>query len=352
MPRNVRRSAFTLIELLVVIAIIAVLIGLLLPAVQRVREASADTQCKNNLHQLGLAAHNYASAYDGFFPPGSIVSPNSRSGPAPGYPLEYWTLGRPYDGPYTSVMMFLLPYIEQDNVYKQLDPRYFQFDTTIGAWAYSTAPYDVGSGVPGNLQNGTGYPHIFDTHIKTFECPSDSPYTTLTNDNDWVVDAHMTTAGGTQYIDYVYNVHNFGREMGACNYIGSAGYHDNATDTTSRQYRGVYAANSRTRITDVKDGTSNTIGFGETASGVLGPSRGNAGYRLTWGGAGSMTTAPGIDPSRLPVNGPWMFSSKHAGNRVNFSMCDGSVRSISTGVDFWTFQAAAGMQDGVPYNIP
>src|SRR5262245_63981028 len=100
------RRGFTLIELLVVIAIIAVLIGLLLPAVQQVREAAARLQCKNNLKQIGVAFHNYHAAF-GLFPPGflsgSAVTDGEGTGPG-------WGWGA-----------YLLPYLEQDNLFRRID---------------------------------------------------------------------------------------------------------------------------------------------------------------------------------------------------------------------------------------
>jgi prepilin-type N-terminal cleavage/methylation domain-containing protein/prepilin-type processing-associated H-X9-DG protein len=271
------RRGFTLIELLVVIAIIAVLIGLLLPAVQKVREAAARTQCSNNLKQIGLALHNYHDAYN-VFAPGYVASAPYSNGATDTTPGWGWAT-------------FILPYLEQGNLYRQFD-----------------------LGQPAQNFPGT------QAMLKNYLCPSDlapaAPFT--------VPDA-------------------FGNPVtlaAPCSYAACCG--GDETDTADPTGLGVFYRNSRTRLTDITDGTSQTILAGERAC---------ANAQGVWAGAvpngvvlrGPYNINPGTSTEPAPClvlahshlnntsgdtdGGLDDFSSKHPGG-ANILFADGSVHFI------------------------
>jgi prepilin-type N-terminal cleavage/methylation domain-containing protein len=297
--RRARARGFTLIELLVVIAIIAVLIGLLLPAVQKVREAAARTGCQNNLKQINLAALNYESS-NGVLPPGYISTSQIGS------------------------LAFLLPYLEQNNVYQQIPANLLQ------PGAAGAAPWSGGAATtPAQVR------------IKTFLCPSDVADTVMPANGSIVALVLPGSPVGT-----VTNNNSFGRS----NYAANAGADGDATDPTYGPFKGPYYADSRTTITSITDGTSNTFGFGEVLGGA---ETGPRDYVATWMGVGVMPTVYDfISPAQW-----YTFGSKHT-NIVHMGYCDGSVRrvaKIGASPDYFSshwnaVQAAAGAQDGMVYD--
>jgi len=296
------RRGFTLIELLVVIAIIAILIGLLLPAVQKVRSAASRMSCTNNLKQISLAAHTYDST-NGKLPPGINMTS------------------------YLGTLAYILPYVEQNAIYQQIPTGMFVLppNTTGGVWW-------GGAWTPAN------------NYIKTFLCPTDELQSISPTSG---VFAYIYTGPG-----YVTGGYFGGANptIGRTNYASNSGALGKSGDAFWDQWTGPYYQNSTVSIASIGDGTSNTIAFGEILGGT---NPGSRNFVNSWIGGCNLPTA-----WALPTTTDWPnFGSKH--EMVNFGMCDGSVRSIrkfsGTATDWYStnwyvFQRMAGANDGQVYD--
>ncbi|HTU19137.1 MAG TPA: DUF1559 domain-containing protein [Gemmataceae bacterium] len=287
------RAAFTLIELLVVIAIIAVLVGLLLPAVQKVREAAARSQCQNNLKQLGLAHHNAAGANANELPPASSHYPSTAS-----------------SGLMESPLIWLLPYVEQQNFFAQIQQ------------AGSSAGWNPGQG-------GTLIPPL----IKTYQCPSDA-----------TIRSGTASSALSTWASYGANGQVFG----------------SITTTANSTTVGGFSWNGGTVIPrDIPDGMSNTIFWTEKLAYCTGGGN-TGGTHLAANGDGGWMPLVGTSVSALSPNIKPYFnianpnscpyqqpSSSHTGTLL-VGLGDGSVRAINNGMSQPTFNAAMIPNEGLP----
>jgi len=304
-----------LIELLVVIAIIAVLVAILLPAVQQAREAARASQCRNNIKQLGIALHSYHETHS-VLPPANIARCGTPMLNATG-------------------LTMLLPFMDQG-------PLYNKFDLS---GAVSTHPSVTGA-VATSDPTTNGNAALVKQRLPIFLCPSDAgnyiiPDTTA----HYGISATNTGTGGARTC-YDFST---ATPLTTC---------EGAWVSLPLTTRRMFGDNSHCRLGDIKDGTSNTVAMTETPLLVYNGSGGPAwGYR-GWCMLGINLDAPINDrywpystpPTTMPMgaNGTWgQPGSSHVGG-VHFLMGDGSVHFVSENIDTTTRQRLAYIADGNP----
>jgi prepilin-type N-terminal cleavage/methylation domain-containing protein/prepilin-type processing-associated H-X9-DG protein len=360
--RRWARRAFTLIELLVVIAIIAILVGLLLPAVQKVREAANRMKCQNNLKQLALACHNYHDT-NGSFPPGSAINPdwNNTTG--------VWNQNGGWAWDQGSWMVYALPYIEQGNLYNQL----------VGLGLGQSKVDVITRAVTAN---------VLPVSVPLFSCPSD-PVDQDRACYNYAANYGAAAIGASAPCNYdpfssIYCPN--GADGKPSPNPALAGLNFTCTNGKGMFFEGASPKSEKIRMSSVIDGTSNTILLGEILRGQSsaesfsccgthqpGPNGGpGIPAQRSWASFDNGETS-----AMLPLNyycktyhnddcqnvcpdptvNPWNWSvcsgykSYHTSG-VNFAFVDGSVHFISQNIDQVTLIKLAERADGGVVQLP
>jgi len=305
-----RRSAFTLIELLVVIAIIAVLIGLLVVAVQKVREAAARTQCMNNMKQIGLALHNYHDI-NKRFPPGAATD------------LPPYGMGGKWG---SSWKVFTLPYLEQDSIFKQ-----WKFNGDSGHYRSAS-----------DLVN---LPVIKEITIPVYRCPS-SPFPDHQVLETMPAAQQVSSKNGHIPVMYTSYTGVMGSAVpgaagtilvNACCNIGGSGI---------AAYNGILFTGSRVTTSAINDGTSNTIIVAEQSDDVYDAA--GTRVRSKWGAASGPLTSQGLHGWAIGAESN--FASSYS-NRV-FNCTAVRYQINQRGIVTDSFNGASGVNQDAGANIP
>jgi prepilin-type N-terminal cleavage/methylation domain-containing protein len=343
LSRRWRTRGFTLIELLVVMAIIAILIGLLLPAVQKVRAAAQRIQCGNNLHQFGIACHMYADVHDGVLPNAHMIfdDPNQE------WNGNYW-----WAADKGSWLVYALPYIEQENLYNSIP-------------GINLSPTQMGLDPLGGT-NSINLSLCNSTKLKIGRCPAD----------DYNVDAIVSNyvgslgpqcaTGGCGYDPYQQYCHPDVSGLGNWGYSDPTESYNHGNSFRPEDIKGMFnRLGCKITLASVTDGLSNTIMIGESL-----PKQHDHLAHNAWAGQndGNMhctTIIPinhrsdyhdpngdrCVNPDRNYQNWnvSWGFKSNHSGG-TNFVFGDGSVHFINQSIDHRTYQLLGCRNDGMPFN--
>jgi prepilin-type N-terminal cleavage/methylation domain-containing protein/prepilin-type processing-associated H-X9-DG protein len=298
------RAAFTLIELLVVIAIIGILIALLLPAVQKVRESAARARCANNLKQLAIACHSFHDV-EATFPYDSLVGRNWNNN---------------WDYPNWSWLAKILPYIEQDSLFKQGD-------------------------IPN--ANLDAHPDVATAKVMTFLCPSDVTIDEGPRTDQW--NLRPRPVGQTNYKGVIGSTWIYSNEARWNNTYPQGP--DGLEYGDGLFYRNAYQ--KKRRLENVTDGTSNTFMIGEDVPALN--------CHCSWPYANGSTGTCSIGPNSKHVDGTpydpndwpnvYSFRSRHPGG-LQFALADGSVRFISDTIVLATYRAVASADHGEVVSVP